>query len=196
MDGGHTWQYPEGLPQAGKLAAVTSDSAGRLHLLGVVPGTLGHWLWDGSGWQSEAELHWSSTSQQEGSVDLLAAAINKQGKMIVILDEPATEGDPGQKTLLYSMRTFELPHKQTTTPEGPTQTLLPPTLTPVSPTPRPLSTPTVMAKSEPTNSQSQTDGNTTNDPTLPFTVALLPVALLLFIILGIVIRGSTRGQDR
>ena len=196
LDGGHTWQYPEGLPQAGKLVTVTSDPAGRLHLVGVVPGTLGHWLWDGKGWQAEANLHWSSTTPQEGSVNLLAAAINKQGKMIVVLDKPASEDDPAQKTLLYSIRALELPQKQTTTPEATTQTPLPPTVTPVSPTPQPLSTPTGTAVSAPTNSQSQTGGNTTNDPTIPFTVALLPVALLLFIVLGIVIRGSTRGEER
>jgi hypothetical protein len=196
LDGGHTWQYPEGLPQAGKLATVTRDPAGRLHLVGVVPGTLGHWLWDGGGWHPEATLHWSSTSPQERSVDLLGAAVNKQGKMIVVLAEPADEGDPAQKMLLYSIRTLELPRKQPATQEVPTQTLLPPTLTPIPPTPERLSTPNGTAKSEPTDSQSQTNGNVTNDPVFPFTMALLPVALLLIIILGVVIRGSTRGEDR
>ena len=56
LDGGHTWQYPQGLPDAGRLAAVTKDSAGRLHLVGVGPSALGHWLWDGSRWKSEAPL--------------------------------------------------------------------------------------------------------------------------------------------
>ena len=196
LDGGHTWQYPEGLPQAGKLATVTRDPAGRLHLLGLVPGTLGHWLWDGNGWQSEAALHWSSTSPQEGSADLLAAAINKEGKMVVMLSQPAGEVNPAQETLFYSTRTLELPQKQPVTQEAPIQTVLPPTSTPIPPTPEPSSTPTSPVPSEPTQSQSQTDGNARNTPVFPFTVALLPVALLLFIVLGIVIRGVTRGEDR
>jgi hypothetical protein len=55
FDGGHTWQYPQGLPNERGLTAVAIDPAGRLHLVGVSPGTLGHWLWDGTGEGNVAE---------------------------------------------------------------------------------------------------------------------------------------------
>ena len=102
-----------------RLAAIMGDSAGRLHLVGVGPGSLGHWLWDGSRWQSEVPLHWSLSSQQEGPVELLAAAVNKQGKMVVVLAVPTGAGDVAERTLLYSSRTLELPPKQTAIQESP-----------------------------------------------------------------------------
>jgi hypothetical protein len=200
LDGGQTWQYPQGLPEAGTLAAVTSDPDGRLHLMGVSPTSLGHWIWNGNGWQTEAPLHWSSTSQQEAAAKFLAAAVNKQGKMIVLLAEPTGVGDVTQTNLLYSNRAIELSRKQTATPEISTPTPLAPASTPIPPTPMPSPTPAAAVDVELTNSQSQTDGqtegNVTNDPLLPFTMAIVPVAVLLFIVLGIVVRGGTRGDER
>ena len=66
LDGGRSWQFPQGLPDEGMTAAIMVDSVGRLHLVDAGPGSLGHWLWDGSRWQPEAPLHWSLASQQEG----------------------------------------------------------------------------------------------------------------------------------
>jgi hypothetical protein len=196
LDGGHTWQYPQGLPDEGRLAAVTRDSAGRLHLVGVGPGTLGHWLWDGNRWQSEAPLGLPLSSQQEGPVELLAAAVNTQGKMMVVLTGPTGEGDVAERTLLYSTRTLELPPEQTAIQAVPTETLSSPTITAATSTPEHLSTPASTVESESANSQGQIDRAETNDPISPFIMALLPVALLLLTVLGIVIRRATRVKDR
>ena len=196
LDAGRSWQVPQGLPDEGMSAAVMVDSVGRLHLVDAGPGSLGHWLWDGSRWQPEAPLHWSLASQQEGPVELLAAAVNKQGKMVVVLAVPTGAGDAAERILLYSTRTLELPPRQTAIKEVPTQTLLSPTLTPVTPTPERSSTPASTVDSEPANSQGQTDRNETNDRISPVIMALLPVALLLLAILGIVIRRAARANDR
>jgi hypothetical protein len=196
LDGGRSWQFPQGLPDEGMTAAIMVDSVGRLHLVDAGPGSLGYWLWDGSRWQPEAPLHWSLDSQQVGPVELLAAAVNKQGKMVVVLAVPTGAGDAAERTLLYSTRTLELAPRQTAIKEVPTQTLLSPTLTPVTPTPERSNTPASTVDSGPANSQGQTDRNETNNPLSPFTIALLPVALLLLIVLGIVIRRAARANDR
>ena len=184
LDGGHTWQYPQGLPDEGGLAAVTRDPAGRLHLVGLGSGFLGHWLWDGSRWQSDAPLVLPWSSQQEGPVELLAATVNKQGKMMVVLADLAGEGDVAESALLYSIRMLELPQEQTGIQEVPTQTLLPPTLSPATPTPEGSSTPAGTVDSKPANSRIS-----------PSSIAILTVGLLLTV-LGIVRRRVARSRDR
>ena len=129
-------------------------------------------------------------------MELLAAAVNKQGKMVVVLAVPTGAGDAAERTLLYSIRALELPTKKTAIQEVPTQTLLSPTLTPETPTLEPSKTPVSTVDTEPTNSQGQTDRNETNDPISPFTMAVLPVALLLLGVLAIVIRRVARVKDR
>jgi hypothetical protein len=113
LDGGRSWQIPQALPDEGMTAAVMVDSVGRLHLVDAGPGSLGYWLWDGSRWQHEAPLHWSLDSLQEGQEESLAAAVNKEGKMVVVLVVPTGTGDALERNLLYSTRTLKLPPKQT-----------------------------------------------------------------------------------
>ena len=196
LDDGHTWQYPQGLPDNGSLAAATGDPAGRLHFVGGGLSDVGHWLWDGSRWESEVPLGWHLSSPQKSAMALLAVAINKQGKMLVILAEPTGEGDVAEMNLLYSTRTIELPPQQTTIKEIPTQTLLPPTLTPATATSENLSTPVSTIESEPTKSQEQTGRTETGNQISPLAMALLPVALLLLSILGIVIRRVAQAKDQ
>jgi hypothetical protein len=195
LDGGQTWQVPQGLPNEGMTPAIIVDPVNQLQLVDAGLSSLGHWLWDGSRWQPEAPLHWSLASQQSGPVELLAAAVNKQGKMVIVLAVPTGASDAAESLLLYSTRTLELPPKQTTTQQAPTQTLLPPTLTPATPTLELSSTPASAVDTEPVSSPGQTDSNETNDRMSPFTIALLPVALLLLIVLGIVIRRDARVED-
>ena len=196
LDDGHTWQYPQGLPDNGRLAAATRDPAGRLHFMGGGLSAVGHWLWNGSGWKSELPLGWHLSSPQKSAVALLAVAINNQGKMLVVLAEPTGEGDIAEMTLLYSTRTLELPRQQTAIQEIPTQKILPPTLTPATPTAERSSTPAGTVESEPTKSQGQTDRTETNEPISPLAMALLPVVLLLLSVLGIVIRRVTQAKDQ
>ena len=195
LDGGNSWQYPQGFPDEGSFAAVTSDPAGRLHVVGAGPGALGHWLWDGNRWQSEVPLSWPVSSQQETPVELLAAAVNKQGKMMVVMAESIAEGDVGERTLVYSTRTLKLPAKQTAIQDVPTETLASPTVTVETLTPEPLLTSTTSVDNQSDN-QGQPDRIEPNDRVSPFTVALLPVALLLLSVLAIVIRRAIRVKDQ
>ena len=196
LDGGHSWQFPQGLPDQGITPAIMVDSVGRLHLVNSGSGSLGHWLWDGKRWQPETPLHWFSAAQQESNAELLAAAVNKQGKMVVVLAEPTGAGDAAEKTLRYSTRMLELPPQQTTIQKTPTQTVLAPTLSPATPTAARSPIPASTVESEPSNSQGQTDRNETNNRISPLTMALVPVALLLLGVLGIMIRQVARIKDR
>jgi hypothetical protein len=49
--------------------------------------------------------------------------------------------------------------------------------------------------SAPTSPQGQTDGNQANSRISPIVMALIPVALLLLGVLGLVIRRATRSED-
>jgi hypothetical protein len=186
-DGGHTWEHPQGLPDEGGLAAVTRDASGRLHLLGVGSGILDHWLWDGVRWQSDAPLDLPWSSQQESPVEMLAAIVNKQGKMMVVFADTAGQGDPAERTLLYSTRTLELPQDQTTTQEPPAQALLTPTSVPA--------TPALAFSSTPANPVGQQERTETNNQMSPLLIALVPVALLLLAVLGVVLRQLARSRD-
>jgi hypothetical protein len=167
-----------------------------LHLLGIGPDGLGHWLWDGDRWKPEAPVGGSFSSQPKNPVELLAAAVNKQGKMMLLVAKSTGEGNGSAKTLLYSSLTLQLPRKQTTAQVAPTQTPLPPTLAPASLTPQPSSTPTSMVDSAPTSTPGQADGNGINNRMTPLILVLLPVALLLLTVLGIVIQRANRIEDQ
>jgi hypothetical protein len=112
-----------------------------------------------------------------------------------VLADPTGEGDVAERTLLYSTRTLELPPKQTTIQELPTETLSSPTVTAATSTPERLLTPTASVDNRSAN-QGQMDRVETDDPMSPFTMALLPVALLLLVVLGIVIRRAAQVKDR
>jgi hypothetical protein len=187
LDAGDTWRHPEGVPDAGELAAVTSDPAGGLHLIGVGSGVLDQWLWDGSSWRSDAPIALPWSSQQDSPVELLASTVNKQGKMMVVFAEPTGDGDVTESTLLFSTRALLLPQKQT---------LLTPTSIPATPTPDLSPTPAGTVESEPASSQGQTDRSAINSTISPLAIALVPVALLLLGVLGIVIRQVAQSKHR
>jgi len=201
VDGGRSWGFPHALPSEGTTAAMMVDSVGQLHVVNAGPGSLDHWLWDGSIWQAETPIHWSLVSQPDVTVELFAAAVNKEGKMVVVLAVPAAEDDVesniAESTLLYSVRTFKQPPlKPTTTLKAPTPTLLPPTLIPATPTLDVSPTPAGTVDSARATSESQTDGGETSGRISPVAMALLPVAILLLSVLGIAIRRATQSKDR
>lgn len=195
-DGGRTWQYPQGLPDTGSLAAAAADPAGNLHLVSVGPGALRNWLWHEGGWKSEAPSAWSLSTQQESSVALLAAAANKQGKMLVVLAENKAGSDTADRSVLYSTRVFEAQPDQTALQQVPPQKALSPTLSPATPTPGQSSTPTDMVNSVPTSVPGQAGLTEAGSGISPLTIALLPVGLLLLGVLGYMIRQATRAEDR
>jgi hypothetical protein len=196
MDGGHSWEYPQGLPVQGELTTLTSDPAGRLHLMYVAAGVLGQWQWDGNGWKAGSSLSLPLSSQRANAAELLTAIVNKQGKMMVVLSKPTDSGDAADRILLYATRSIELPQTQTETKVTPTRTPVAPTLSPNTPAADQSSTTAPTLETEPTNAQTQTATSATSNRISPFTLALLPVALLLLGVLGVMIRQVIRAKDR
>ena len=193
FDGGHSWRFAQRLPAEGGTAAVTVDTVGRLHLVGVGLGSLGHWLWDGSRWQAEAPLRWSLASQREGPV-VLAAAVSMDGKMVVVLAVPTGAGDVAERLLLYATRTLDLPPKQTAIQETPTRSPPSPTHTPATPPLERSLTPAAKVDSGSARLQGPKDRINASDPMTQFAMALLPVALLLLTVLSIVALRARSGQ--
>lgn len=196
LDGGQTWQIPQGLPDAGNSAMVISDTSGRLHFLDTDFSSLDHWLWDGNRWQTEAPLRWSTAAEQEATVGRLAGAVNQQGQLVAVLAISAVGGDATESALLYSTRMLELPPTQASNQEVPTQTLSSPTPVSATPTSEDLLVATSTLSPESTIAQSPTNRQETNGAFSPLMMALLPVALLLLIVLGSVIRRIAQMQDR
>jgi hypothetical protein len=196
FDGGHSWQVAQRLPAEGGAAAVTVDTVGRLHLVSVGLGSLGHWLWDGSRWQAEAPLRWSLASQREGPVELLAAAVNRDGKMVVVLAVPTGAGDVTERLLLYAIRTLNLPPRQTAIQATPTPSPPSPTYTPTTPPPKRSLTPTATVDSGSARPQGPMDRIIASDPMTQYAIALLPAALLLLTVLGIVALRAVRVKAR
>jgi hypothetical protein len=194
-DGGSTWQFPQGLPDIGALEAVATDIAGRIQLVGVGPDALGHWLWDGGRWQTQEPLSLALISHQENPVELLASVVNKQGKMMVVMAVPATQGEVGDMTIHYATRTLSLPPQPSVTQEVPTKPVLTPTSHPATATPAELLTPTALTGNlSPTEDQNaQVEPN---DRMSPFTSALVPVVLLLLGVMGYGVWRATRVKDR
>jgi hypothetical protein len=185
LDGGRTWQHPQGLPGGGGLPAVTRDSLGRLHLVGVGKSILDHWLWDGDRWRSDAPLILPWSSQQDRALELLAAIVNNQGKLMAVLADTTVGDNTAESSLVYSTRTLDLPREQAAVPGVATPTLEAQVLDPATPTPVLVSNPVNTVEGEPNNS-----GN----PVSPFTLALFPVALLLLSVMGIVIWRAGRAK--
>jgi hypothetical protein len=197
FDGGRSWQFPQGLPDQGMTAAITVDTVGRLHFMDTSSDSLGHWIWDGNGWQTELPLPWTLDSDQEGPVELLAATVNKQGKMLVLLGaHPVEATNTMERVLLYSARTLETTPKQTATEAVSAQTQVSPTTAAATPTPEAKATPVSTQDSETVSGQDRTENNTTSGRIPPLTIALVPVALLLLSVLGLVFRKVTRSGDR
>ena len=195
MDGGRSWELPRGLPTEGSAVAIMLDFMDQLHLVDVRKDSLGHWLWDGSRWLSETPLSWPLSFQSESPVELLAAAVNNQGKMIVALAKPADDGEAEEKALLYSMRTLKLPGEQTATEVVPTETLVNPMITSATFTPEPLLTPTTLVENQ-SPTQEQVEPVESTNPISQFTSALLPVALLLLGVLTVVMLRVAQARDR
>jgi hypothetical protein len=116
--------------------------------------------------------------------------------MLVVLARPAAEGNAAESDVLYSSRTIDLPRLQTEVQDDPTQTAVPPTPVAQTSAPEQPSTVAPTLQVEPTTSLTQTTTNAAGSRVSPFTIALVPVALLLLGVLGIVIRQVMRPKDR
>ena len=193
-DGGRSWQVAQGLPVDGMAVDSMEDPTGQLHLINADPGALGHWLWDGSRWQNEAPLNWTAASQPGETVDLLAVAANEQGEMVVVL--ALLTGDAAEQSLIYSTHTLQLAREQPAAKATQTTTRLPPTVTPATPTPGSLPTPTGASEVEPTSAPGETDPSENGNGISPITMTLIPLALLLLSVLGVVIRRATRVKEQ
>jgi hypothetical protein len=197
LDGGRSWQFPQGLPDPGTTAALMVDAVGRLHFVDAGQDSLRHWLWDGSRWRAEPSLPWSLESDQEGPVALLGGTINQQGEMLVLLGaRPVEAGNDMERVLLYSTRTLDTSPKETVTEDVSVQTPLPPTATPEAVTPESLVTPSSTSDSESVNAQGQVDSSGTGGRIPPLAIALVPVALLLLGVLSRVFRRAAGAEDQ
>lgn len=194
-DGGRSWDIAQQLAAEDGPAAVTVDPAGRLHLLSAGGGPLAHWLWDGSRWQAQAPLR-GGMAQGVGPVEGLGAALNADGKMVVVLVLPtdAAEGKP--RLLRYATRLLELPPRPATPQETPTP--LPPSPAAASATPPPQPSPTLAATiaTQSVGLQNPSDRSTASDPMTQFVVALLPVVIVLLTVLGIMTLRAVRFKAR
>jgi hypothetical protein len=195
LDNGRSWQIAQGLPVEGLAVSIMADPTGQLHVLHAGSGSLGHWLWDGSRWESEEPLKWTLASQPGEATQLLAATVNKQGKIVVLLTMPTETDNAAEQILLYSTHMLKLTSQQPAVQNSPTATPLPPTLTLATSTPEQLPTSISTFEIEPTSAQDKTDPKDINQPVSPLAMALLPVALLLLSVLGIMIRRAARAQD-
>jgi hypothetical protein len=195
-DGGRSWQVAQGLPVEGAAVALMEDTAGQLHVIHATPGTLGHWRWDGSRWRDETHLSWTVASPPDASVDLLAVTANMQGKMVVVMAIPMEADAAAAQTLFYSMHELEPTGKQPTGQPSPTPTRSPPTLTPPTSTPGNLPTPTAKIEVGPTSEPGNTNSNGISSGMSPVTMTLIPVAVLLISVLGIMIRRATRNEKQ
>jgi hypothetical protein len=124
-------------------------------------------------------------------VELLAAAVNKQGKMVVVLAGLTGSGDAIERILLYTTRMLEIPETENDIQEAPTQLSSAATVTPATVAFERSPTPASVVDSEPASPQDQTSTRIS-----PFTMALLPVALLLLSVLGIVLWRAVQAKDQ
>jgi hypothetical protein len=194
-DGGRSWQVAQGLPVEGTAVALMEDPAGQLHLMHATPGALGHWHWDGSRWRDETQLSWALASPPDASVEFLAVTANRQGKMVVVMAIPTEADTTAAQTLLYSMHALKLADQKPAGQPSPTPTRVS-TLTPATPTLEDLPTSTGTIEVEPTGAQGESGNNEPSSGISPVTMTVIPLALLLLTVLGVVIRRATRAEDR
>jgi len=117
-------------------------------------------------------------------MELLGAAVNMDGKMVVVLGVPTGAGDVTERLLLYAIRTLNLPPRQTAIQATPTPS---PTYTPTTPPPKRSPTPTATVDS---------GSARPSDPMTQYAMGLLPAALLLLTVLGIVALRAVRVKAR
>jgi len=190
------WQEAALLPTEGGAAAVTVDAIGRFHLLGVDPESLSHWLWDGNRWQKEAPYHWSLALQDGVPERMLAATVNKDGKMVVVLAMPTEQGVSLLRSLLYTVRALDL---------SPGQTMIQQTLTESSPSLTNIQTtptaelslaPALTVDSDSASLQSPTDRSEAGSPIDNLARFLLFAALILLGVLSILALRIARARPR
>lgn len=196
FDDGHSWQKPEQFPAEGGIAAVTSDSAGRLHLVDVSRGTTNYWLWDEGRWQAEPPTHWTVPSQNNGPVDMLASSINNSGNMVVIFVEPTNSENSTEMHILYVTRSFSVPPITNSVHATPTQSALTPTITYATTPAESLLTPSTAVEIAVTSPQKVAEKIETNNPASLLTGVLLPLVLLLIAVVILVYLRSVWGKAR
>jgi hypothetical protein len=138
-DYGQSWQPAQRVPAEWWITFATADLAGQLHLLGIGRNSLDHWLWDGTHWLAETTLQLPFL-QAENPVELLAAAVNKDGRMLVVM---SLAKEPGEAAggVLYTVRTIEQPALPTPSAAAAVETLSPiPTRATATPQPTPTAT--------------------------------------------------------
>jgi hypothetical protein len=186
-DGGQSWQSPVKFPVDEGLVTVTADPGGRLHLVESGLSGLHHWLWDGNHWQEEALTNWSPASLDATKVTGLAASVNENGKMAVVMAASNSTSDAKEALLYFAARSIDLQPIEIKSQETPVQVVTTAEVTPPEPTP------TV----ELTLAGLQTPNDlTTSSDLSTVSKVMIPVALLLIGVFGVVTVKAVRGRNR
>jgi hypothetical protein len=188
LDNGRSWESPMQFPAGKGVPAVAVDTIGQLHLLEGGLGILRHWLWDGTRWHAESSVYWTSTSQEDDSVEMLASSVNLKGKMVVVMVTSAGAGENKKQQFYAATSTTDQQPTEVTAQETPDSLLTVPmvTSTALVPTPEPMSE----------NVQPQTVQTESSNPGFVISWIYFPVALLIFGFLGIVSIKVARGRAR
>jgi hypothetical protein len=150
-DNGLTWARPKGLASFAEETsrpALTSDLAGRLHLLQAEQNfsgnlVLSHWLWDRVRWGATEAL--DLVGQSEHTIEQLAADISDDGELAAAFSSAAPPSIDNQSLtqLNFTSRGIDIPEASVGTIVQPETALeVTPTAGPTS-TPEPASTPEV-----------------------------------------------------
>jgi hypothetical protein len=115
--------------------------------------------------------------------------------MVVVLAVATGAGEVAERRLLYASRTLDLPPAQPPIEATPAQSPTP-TDTATTPAPKRSVTPAAMVDSGSARLQDATGRINASDPMIQLALALLPVALLLLTVLGIVALRAVRVKAR
>jgi hypothetical protein len=188
-DGGGSWSSATsatGFGQAGKPVAITSDAAGRLHLLGASNDVLHHWIRDNDSWIVEAEA--SLETDTLGDIYEVGALVASSGEMTVMF---AVAGE--ENALYHTERLLTLPDIPPTPTSEPAQPTPESSPTP-APTETPAPSPTATMLPTPSPSPVSTLPFITGENSiLDIAVTVLPVILLVGVAFFFGLR-SVRGR--
>jgi hypothetical protein len=166
-----------------------------LHLAGAGPDTIDHWLWEAGRWQAEAPLRWSSTPSPANPLDTLAAAVTRDGGLLLAFAGPAGEADAASRRLLFATRTLAMPPVEVEVQAQATATPLPrPTSTLQAPVT--IASMVATAASTPTVLASAVTGIEAGDPLADSLLAAIPVAALLLLVVVVAVARVTWVKSR
>jgi hypothetical protein len=184
-DGGQSWRSPTGLAGVNAAAAVGQDLSGQLHLAQLLDGELQYWLWADGRWAAGDGLEASVLEEASAG----AVAVTGDGALAYVASgaNASSEVSGSQSAIVATGRQVTLSESRpavlpTSTPTA--TATVPPTTTP-APQPTPTVDLATIGDPEPGGSSSAN----------VWLISAVPVALIVFVVLGIgVWRVTRRGR--